>query len=118
MSGEQEPTPERRYASPRDEALHRMAEAGWANQSDGEEGSITGPFWRVSNSPEELDDLRREFGDQWRAIGVEPEHMLGHFVLGHFEDEGVVIQVSSERSAILAFQALRDVYVARKEGTA
>ena len=113
---EREPTSERRYGSPRDEALHAMAEAGWANESSGEEGSNTGPFWRISNSIEELDELQRAFGDQWQAIGVEPQQVVGHFLLGHAGQEAIVMQFEDEDKLIGAFQALRNIYVASKEG--
>lgn len=114
---EQEPPRELNYESPRNEALHAMARAGWANASSGAEGSFTGVFWRMSNSEAELPDLYQAFSDQWHALGVEPEQVVGHFLLGHStENEGVVMEFASEDALITAFETLRDVFLAEQEG--
>ena len=116
---ENEPTPELSYDSPRDEALHRLWDAGWANESSGEEGSATGPFARVSNSEEELPGLQREFGEQWQSIGAEPAEMLGHFLLGRrtAEQRGVVLEFPDERGLLAAFNELKRQYQQRKGDT-
>lgn len=114
---EREPTPELTYESPRNEALHAMWRSGWAVASSGEPDSPTGPFARVSNSEDELAELTRAFSDEFSAIGVDPQELVGHFMLGvSTEGEGVVMELGSEQALVQAYEALRDVYVAWKEG--
>lgn len=99
------------FEGPREEALRQQADAGWANESAGGPGTATGPIWRISNSAEELDDLKRTFGEQWRELGVQPAEMIGHFIIGEStaEGDGVVIEFQSEDALVAAFNALKKV---------
>lgn len=106
---ERDPSPKVTYSGPRDEALYGMAQADWANESTGSDDSVTGPVWRISNSEAELSELTEVFGEQWTELGVQPEQMLGHFILGERSAEGVglVIEYDDEDALISAFEVLK-----------
>lgn len=106
-----EDEPQLTYDSPRDEALHSLWRAGRDVESDGELGSFTGPFARVTNLEADLAVLRQTFGEQWHELGVEPRQLLGHFVLGHgTEGQALVMELRNEQAAILAYAALKKVH--------
>lgn len=116
---EGQPTgPELHYASPRDQALHALWDEGWCNETSGSDGTVTGPFARVSNTEDDLRELTREFGEQWQALGIEAQAVVGHFLLGHdsTDQEGVVVEFDTSNQLIEAFNTLKRVYEAQRDG--
>src|SRR4051812_4606507 len=80
---EQPPGPEQQpQLEPRDRALLRMVNNGWANASAGSEFAPTGFFARISNTEPELgeivDAFREEFAD---AELTDHSQLVGHFLL-------------------------------------
>ena len=59
-----------------------MITGGWANESGGDVESPQGHFARISNSANELSEIRQAFEDTLRAYGnVSDEDMTGHFLV-------------------------------------
>ncbi len=94
-----------------------LAHSGWANQSSGSiECPSTGAFARISNYPNELDELFGAFEEDLRMLRVAPRDLLGHFLL---QDKGAQVMVTKyedERQLESAYELLAAQYEAWRAG--
>lgn len=110
--------PDLEYDSPRDELLHAVWHAGWANSSSGDDESPTGRFARVTNRQINLAELSQVLDERLEALDARPTDLLGHFLLAQrtTENRGVVLEFPDEDSLIEAFEELKGVYEQWKAG--
>lgn len=88
-----------KYSSARDSILHYMAISDWANASDGNVEAPTGYFWRISNTPADVQQGNTEFSsllEEWLTDSPEVTdspalraELVGHFLLVE-TDQGFV----------------------------
>jgi hypothetical protein len=111
-----------KYDSDRDNILHFMCEAGWANESFGDVEAPTGYVWRITNAPADVQQSNTEITslieDQLAAYGIEdsPEFrssLVGNFLV--YEDSSgfvSVLKAPSEHALVVQFNATRERYEA------
>lgn len=94
-----------------------IVSGGWANRSDGDVESPTGHFALVSNSREELPELRQAFSDVIDTYGdVSDDDLIGHFIVTTDSDGFVdVTRYPSVVSAASEFVTLSRRYTAWNE---
>jgi hypothetical protein len=67
-----------KFDSARDELLYVMTLEGWANESSGESDAPMGFFARISNSPNEIAEIRDAFPRE--TVVLDDAEMIGHFL--------------------------------------
>lgn len=109
-----------KYDSDRDNILHFMCEAGWANESFGDVEAPTGYVWRISNEIADISlnniELTFLIEDQLKAYGIEdsPEFrgsLVGNFLV--YEDSSGLVSVlkaPGESALIAQFKAVQARY--------
>lgn len=120
MSPEFDPVREEdyRYEHPRDEALHIMTTNGWANATGGSPLAPTGLYARMTNEAADLPELRGAFDSTFKMLGVEPQDVLGNFIVVEDNEQAVhVVAFQSHRIMLAAYEELRLTYEAWRDGT-
>ena len=94
-----------------------IVSGGWANRSDGNVEAPTGHFAMVSNSPDELLELRQAFEDVTDVYGdVSDADLTGHFIV--ITDSAGFISITRYPSAVSAaseFVTLQNRFAAWNE---
>lgn len=110
-----------KYSSARDDILHWMCMAEWANESSGNSESPTGYFWRISNTREDVAQANNEFNsliDGWfeenQEVTDSPElrsQLVGFFIVSTVSSGFVYVsQYDTERELLEAYEALEADY--------
>lgn len=106
-----------KFARPRDEVLDAMVHGGWSNESSGSPLSPTGHFARVSNSEAELPELLDAFEAEIADTGIEPQELIGHFLVVTLDHgECYVREYSEEELLKYDFRRLNEIYRSWLEG--
>lgn len=105
----------------RDEALHRLCQDVWANQSDGDVQAPTGFFYVVTNTVRDLPELQDVLGNTWSDALLDDtgtNTLIGAFLVT--EDTQGFVHVTrypdqypdrtGEDRALVAFQAKQRAY--------
>jgi hypothetical protein len=101
-----------KFADPLDEVLYGISVDGWANASSGSVEAPTGFFARISNTPEELQEVTEAFDQEIERVGLrETARLVGHFLLRE-DDQGFVTVQSYETQAELIeeYEVLDELY--------
>lgn len=100
-----------KYSSARDEVLDAIAKEGWANKSDGDTGSVSGWFARISNSPAELRELMSAFEDQMNEAGLaDPIELVGHFLVVEDQTGFVTVTKHEDEKSLTTDYALHEMW--------
>lgn len=106
-----------KYDTERDEALHRLCQEGWANESDGNVEAPTGYFWRITNTTQNVTELRDVLGEELPLF--DDYHLLvGAFILREDTQGFIHVQEypgqypdrTGDDRARVAFQALQRAF--------
>jgi hypothetical protein len=106
-----------KYDSFRDEALHALCLADWANESNGDCSDYGVYFWRISNAPQDVATNNPEFNSLVEALELEhdtPElrqSLIGHYLVSE-NDQGLVTvrQFSIESELVRRFTEFSNHY--------
>ena len=111
-----------KYSTDRDNILHAMALADWANESFGDVDSPTGYVWRISNNWEEVKPQNMEITslleDQLEAYDIADTPDFRQSLVGHFliiEDSNGSVSVhefETERVLLMHYSTLEAEYEA------
>ena len=93
---ENEPQPRLRYAGKTEEALHVLCRGAWANESQGDVGSLYGKFYRISNDPVEIPEIVEAFTDEIDQLSIDPWTLVGHYLVVEYQDIVTVTGYPSE----------------------
>jgi hypothetical protein len=107
-----------KYDSFRDEALHALCLADWANESNGDCSDYGVYFWRISNEPQDVATNNQEFNSLVELLELEhdtPElrqSLIGHFLVSE-NDQGLVSvrQFENDRDLIARYAAFEAHYL-------
>lgn len=110
-----------KYSSARDDILHWLCMAEWANESSGDSESPTGYFWRISNFEHDVHQKNNEFNsliDGWfeqnQEVTDSPElraELVGHFIVSTVSSGFVyVVKYDTERELLEAYNTLEAAY--------
>lgn len=108
MEGDRQPEQEPKYASARDEVLHRLALEGWANESAGDREHEAGFFARITVERAELSEVAEAFAEAIEAAGLtEPDQLIGHYLLVEGQGDHIDVHVfDSEPELRFVFSGL------------
>jgi hypothetical protein len=112
-----------KYDSDRDNILHFMCEAGWANESFGDVESPTGYVWRITNRPADVHIPNTEvtslIQDQLEAYGIQDSPEFRDSLVGSFlvwEDSNGLVGVhqytgqDAESQLVTEFEAIQELF--------
>lgn len=98
-----------KFDSKRDELFYVMTLEGWANASSGNVECPTGFFARISNSAQEIEEIRQAFTEETRAVS--DDEIIGHYLCTE-NDLGFwyVEEFPTESALISRYEQLERIY--------